>query len=249
MAGHLHLIAIAGWALTGGFAFAQGCGALPGGCAAALDGRPPVRMAQAAVPQETAPHARPATRPRRAMESAPALSPPGDTAPAMAAPAEALPAPTANPPAAAAPLIPAPVTTTTLPAPATERRPARRAMPPAQAAPAAPAATAPVGAWSLPVPAGCPTGNILIPGDNRLSGEVRGDTICRFSVPANTSRITLVGSSGPADLRVLLYADVSTDLAPDAPLALTPGPQELRIQRRPDAPRGARPFDMTIRLD
>lgn len=251
MVGRLHLAIVAGWALTGDIAAAQGCTVLAGGCGA-LDARPPIRLAQAVMQEGEVIPARPVARPPRTMPVSPALPAQRDPAPAPIQPLSNGPIPAApalTPPFTTAPLVPAPVTTTTLPAPATERRPVRRAAPAAQPAPASPSPSAPVSAWSLPVPAGCPSGNILIPGDNRLSGEVRGDTICRFSIPASATRVTLVGPSEPAGLRVLLYADVSTDLAPEAALALTPGPQELRIQRRPDAPRGARPFDLTIRLD
>ena len=75
------------------------------------------------------------------------------------------------------------------PAAAIPGRPVRRATPaaatplePPAILPAAPAPTAPaapLASWSLPVPAGCPTPNVLAPGENRIAGEVRGEAICR----------------------------------------------------------------------
>ena len=121
---------------------------------------------------------------------------------------------------------------------------------PAAPAPTAPAA--PLASWSLPVPAGCPTPNMLAPGENRIAGEVRGEAICRLLIPADTaSRVTLVGP-GPAlpDLKVVLYSRTTTDLAADQPLPVPPGRQELRVLRAPQAPgRTPLPFDLLIRLD
>ena len=119
---------------------------------------------------------------------------------------------------------------------------------PAAPAPTAPAA--PLASWSLPVPAGCPTPNVLAPGENRIAGEVRGEAICRLLIPADTAaRVTLVGP-GPAlpDLKVVLYSRTTTDLAADQPLPVPPGRQELRVLRAPQAPgRTPLPFDLLIR--
>ncbi|WP_131673570.1 hypothetical protein [Paracoccus marinus] len=148
------------------------------------------------------------------------------------------------------------------PAAAIPGRPVRRATPaaatplePPAILPAAPAPTAPaapLASWSLPVPAGCPTPNMLAPGENRIAGEVRGEAICRLLIPADTaSRVTLVGP-GPAlpDLKVVLYSRTTTDLAADQPLPVPPGRQELRVLRAPQAPgRTPLPFDLLIRLD
>ena len=148
------------------------------------------------------------------------------------------------------------------PAAAIPGRPVRRATPaaatplePPAIRPAAPAPTAPaapLASWSLPVPAGCPTPNMLAPGENRIAGEVRGEAICRLLIPADTaSRVTLVGP-GPAlpDLKVVLYSRTTTDLAADQPLPVPPGRQELRVLRAPQAPgRTPLPFDLLIRLD
>ena len=148
------------------------------------------------------------------------------------------------------------------PAAAIPGRPVRRATPaaatplePPAILPAAPAPTAPaapLASWSLPVPAGCPTPNVLAPGENRIAGEVRGEAICRLLIPADTAaRVTLVGP-GPAlpDLKVVLYSRTTTDLAADQPLPVPPGRQELRVLRAPQAPgRTPLPFDLLIRLD
>ena len=195
-----------------------------------------IRLAQAGGADMTR---RPVMRPHPA-ELPPSM--PFPSAEAAQPPAEAIPGRPVRraAPAAATPLEP-PATLPAAPDPAD---------PPALTDPTAPAA--PLASWSLPVPAGCPTPNVLAPGENRIAGEVRGEAICRLLIPADTAaRVTLVGP-GPAlpDLKVVLYSRTTTDLAADQPLPVPPGRQELRVLRAPQAPgRTPLPFDLLIRLD
>lgn len=213
------------------------CAGEAGVCAGTAALRDAARMAQAS--SSGAP-GRPAMRPRAAQMPA---ATPDPSAPDSAAPLSGRPVRRSTP-ATASPAAP-PAATPAIAG--TSQAPAGPSVPSSPAGPVTPLAS-----WSVPVPDGCPAGNVLARGDNRIAGQVRGDAICRLLIPDGTAaRVTLVGP-GPAlpDLRVVLYSRVTTDLVPDQPLPVPPGRQELRVLRAPQVPgRTPLPFDLLIRLD
>lgn len=216
------------------------CAGDAGVCAGTAAPRDAVRMAQAS--SSGAP-GRPAMRPSAAQMPAATPDPSATPAPDSAAPLSGRPARRSTP-ATASPAAP-PAATPAIAG--TSQAPAGPSVPSSPAGPVTPLAS-----WSVPVPDGCPAGNVLARGDNRIAGQVRGDAICRLLIPDGTAaQVTLVGP-GPAlpDLRVVLYSRVTTDLVPDQPLPVPPGRQELRVLRAPQVPgRTPLPFDLLIRLD
>ncbi|WP_299359918.1 hypothetical protein [uncultured Paracoccus sp.] len=179
-------------------------------------------------------------------------APPGSPGPRPAARPAARSA-AATPPTAAAGARPAARSATAVPTTVSPPTPVPVTTPaPVQAGDPAAITTVPV--TPLPVPDGCPANNLLNRGVNRVAGVVRGDTICRFTIPAGVGRrVTLTDRADSADsVQLVLYSAVSVPMTPNAAVDLPTGQQELRVLKKAGTAQSAAgplPFDLSIRLD